>query len=384
MRKWIVRLSVLAVIALAVFVLRRTAFTPDPILVKLASVERGRVESTVTNSKAGTVKARRRARLSPEASGTVIEVACKKGDRVEAGAVLVRLSDSLQLAQRVLAERELDAAQALHARACIATERALRELDRNRALAEANIVSSDVLDQLSSSYDLARASCTAAQADIERARAAIAVAQAELDKSVLRAPFAGVIAELSVERGDWVTPSPPLMPVPAVIDMIDTTSIYISAPMDEVDAAVFRQGQRAKVTLDPYPGRQFGARVVHVAPYVVDIESQNRTIEIEVELDDAPFASSLLPGSSADVEVILEARDGVLRIPTSSLIEGGKVLTIEDDLLVERAVEIGLRNWEFVEVRKGLEAGERIVTSLERAEVVAGARVVVENSAPGP
>jgi HlyD family secretion protein len=116
--------------------------------------------------------------------------------------------------------------------------------------------------------------------------------------------------------------------------------------------------------------------VARVAPYVLDVEAQNRTLEIEVELDDRERAAGLLPGTSADVEVILEARENVLRIPTSALLQNERVLVLEQGRLAERQVELGLRNWQFAEVRSGLEAGEEIVVSLDRVEIEAGARAV--------
>jgi HlyD family secretion protein len=117
--------------------------------------------------------------------------------------------------------------------------------------------------------------------------------------------------------------------------------------------------------------------VVEVAPYVLDRLEQNRTVEIELELDDASVAASLLPGTSADAEVILSARDDVLRVPTSALLEGGKVLVFERGRLVERTLSIGLRNWDMTEVTGGLAPGERVVVSLDRPEIKAGARARV-------
>jgi HlyD family secretion protein len=144
--------------------------------------------------------------------------------------------------------------------------------------------------------------------------------------------------------------------------------------MDEVDSARIRKGQPARVTVDSHPGRHSAAHVVEVAPYVADRLEQNRTMEIELELDEATDAAALLPGTSADAEVILSARDATLRVPTSSLLEGGRVLVLAEGRLVERALQIGLRNWDFTEVTGGLEPGERVVVSLDRPEVKAGAR----------
>ncbi len=372
-------LLALIVAALAVFFLRRS-WQADPLSVRVVAVERGTVESSVSNTKAGTVKARRRASLAPEMAGRVVEVACAKGDRVEMGALIVRLDDQTARAELALAERGVEATIALHDKTCIAANRAKRELEHYRELIEANVVSSDSIDRLQSVYDLALGDCKTTESEIARANAVADVARAALEKTQLRAPFAGVIAELDLQIGEWVTPAPPLIQMPTLIDLIDTTSLYISAPMDEVDSARIKQGQRAKITLDPYPGKFLSGRVLRVAPYVQDIESQNRTVEIEVEIEDEAFALRLLPGTSADVEVVLDVQDNVLRVPTSAVLEGGCVLVLEAGRLVEKRVEVGMRNWDFSELRAGLEAGERVVVSLERAEVKAGVAAIDENA----
>ena len=122
---------------------------------------------------------------------------------------------------------------------------------------------------------------------------------------------------------------------------------------------------------------------MRVAPYVLDVEAQNRTVEIEVELQDVDFARELLPGTSADVEVILEVREDVVRIPTSALLPGNDVLVVDEaEVLVRRDVETGLRNWDFTEIRSGLTAGDQIVTSLDLVEVQPGVKVVVTHGNP--
>ena len=298
----------------------------------------------------------------------------RRGAHVEAGDLLLRVDDALQRARLALAEDEAKASLAQRDQACLAAERAGRERERTARLADQGIVSTDLLDGVDSQARAAEASCRAAAAAAERAASAIALAKAELEKTVLRAPFDGVVADVFIEEGEWTAPSPPALPIPPVLDLIDMREIYVSAPMDEVDSARIATGQPARVTVDSHRGQEFPARVTEVAPYVVDRLEQNRTVEIELELDDDALARTLLPGTSADAEVILSAREGVLRVPTSALLEGGKVLLLEDDHLVERTLELGLRNWDFTEVTGGLDPGARVVVSLDRSEVVAGAR----------
>ncbi len=376
----------IALAALIVFVLllRATVFAPDPIEVRVAPVERGTVQATLTNSKAGTVEARRRSRIASEIGGRVVEIRHREGARVKAGEALVRLAEESLQAKREQAREGIPVAEARLEDACLRRDRARRELERTKRLAERNVISEDRLDALQYAFDSARVACEAAKAELGQARANLRAAESELAKTTITAPFDGVVAEVNVEVGEWVTPSPPLLTSPPVIDLIDPTSIYISAPMDEVDAGSVRTGLPVKVSVDSRPGEVFPGRVERVAPYVLDTEAQNRTLEIEVALDDPAISATLLPGTSADAEVVLETRTDVLRIPTSALLQSEKVLVLEQGRLVERSVELGLRNWQYAEVRGGLEAGEPIVVTLDEKEIVAGApAVAIDAAAPG-
>jgi len=378
MRRWLLFLALVAVAVAAGVALRRTVLAPKPIEVEVAEAARGRVEQTVTNSRGGTVKAGRRARLSPEVGGRVVELPHREGARVVQGALLLKIDDGVLQAQLALARTEATAAKARQTQVCAEGSRAAKELARNRKLAERKVISADLLEGLEAKAEAATAACAAAAAEVERAGAQVGVVESRLAQTRLTAPFAGTLAHQTIEVGEWATPSPPAVPVEPVIDLIDTEPRYVAAPMDEVDAAKLTVGQRVKVTLDPYPDDTFPGRITRVASFVLDVEQQNRTVEIEVALDDAKLAVRLLPGTSADVEVVLGAHDDVLRIPTPALMEGGRVLVVDgDDRLVAREVGVGLRNWDFVEITSGLTVGERVVTSLDRPEVEAGAQVRV-------
>jgi HlyD family secretion protein len=387
--KWALGLLALAAGLFIVWNLGRMAYKfvrPDPVPVTVYRLRRGTVEETVTNSKAGTVKARRRAKISPEIGGRVDFIGFRPGQRVRKGDVLLRIRDSDLKAALALAEQDLESAKANSMEACVSADLAARELKRIKdlLLQDNRIVSHEMLDQAQSQSDSAAARCQAGRAAIQRAQAAIELSRANLNKATLRAPFDGVVAELKAEVGEWVSPSPPAVPIPPVLDIIDPSSIYISAPLDEVDAGKVHTGQPARITLDPYPNRSFKGHVTRVAPYVQDVQEQNRTLEVEADLDETEFARSLLPGTSADVEVILRAVDGVLRIPTYALLEGDKALVFNDGHLVARQVRTGMRNWEYAEVKDGLKEGEPVVVSLDRAEVKEGVRAVIRDEAhPG-
>lgn len=382
MRKWLFRSLIL--IGVAGIVVWFTVYRSDPVPVRVAVVERADVESSITNSKAGTIKVRRRARLSAEVGGRVVATLKRTGEWVKRDEVIVRLNDATPRAQLMLAQESLRVADAARREACIARDRALRELNRKRNLAKGKIISEDLLDALESAHEAADAACIAVTAERDKAKAAILAAEADLDKFAIRAPFDGVIAEMTAEVGEWITPSPPLLTAPSVVDIIDPTSVYVSAPMDEVDSGSIRTGQRVKITVDSHPGSVFEGRVHRVAPYVLAVEAQNRTVEVEAEFEDSELARSLLAGTSADVEVVLEVHENVLRIPTSALREGRSVLLPEDGVLVEREIGIGLKNWDFAEVTSGLSEGDQVVVSLDRVEVQPGKHFEIEDATDTP
>jgi HlyD family secretion protein len=210
---------------------------------------------------------------------------------------------------------------------------------------------------------------------VAQAAARVSVTKVEQGRMVLYAPFDGTVAKIVGELGEYSTPSPPGVPTPPAIDLIDETCLYVKAPMDEVDAPKIKAGLPVRVSLDALPKQPLTGKVRRVAPYVLAIEKQARTVDVEIDFE-RPADVNLLVGYSADVEIVLSGRDKVLRVPTAALIEGSRVMMLnaESGKLEERKVKAGLANWEFTEVIEGLAEGDRIVTSLEREGVKVGAR----------
>ncbi len=383
MRQTARRVLVMAVVALLLGGLAFWRLRPEVLEVRVVALERGPVERVATNNRAGSVRARRRARISPEVGGRVVQLPYRKGDSVEEGALLLALDATMERAQVEAASRELQAMRADRDRLCLGAERASREVERYRRLAAEKLVADDLLDRLATAEKEAQAACRAGSAAVERAESGVALARAALAKRELRAPFGGILAEVATELGEWVTPAPPAVPVPPIFDLVDPGSLYISLPMDEVDAAALHPGLPARVTVDSHPGRSFLGSVVKVAPVVSELELQNRTIEVEVELENNAERAVLLPGTSADGEVVLERREAVLRLPTTAILAGDRVLVVADGRLAERTIEKGLSNWQWTEVRSGLELGSSVLATLDREGLQPGARVrVVNTSAP--
>lgn len=349
---------------------------PKPIPVVLREVAAGKVESTIANTRAGTVDACQRTKLSTILGGRIEYLGVKEGDRVTKGQLLLKLWNDDQQAQSTLARTQIELANRRVTEACIVAANAERNAERQAKLRAQGFVSTNAEEGARTEAEAKRAACNTAKADVAAAEAKWQATRVEQGRTALYAPFAGIVAKIVGELGEYSTPSPPGVPTPPAIDLIDDTCLYVTAPMDEVDAPKIKAGQSVRITLDALPKQVLPGRVRRVAPYVSAVEKQARTVDIEVDFD-TPEAGKLLVGYSADVEILLEGRAQVLRIPTAALQEGGKVLVYNPDSgkLEERKVSTGLANWEYTEITEGLKAGERIVTSLEKEGVKAGATV---------
>ena len=352
---------------------------PKPLEVELATIAPGSVEATIVNTRAGTVKSCQRSDLAPITGGQIAKIWVKEGDHVQKGQVLLELWNQDLQAQRELAQRQLTMAQERRRETCILAENARRESNRTQQLVEQGFVSSQRADDANANARSRQASCEAASTDIKRAEAQIRVSQAGIDRTVIVAPFSGVIGKISGELGEFTTPSPPGIPTPPTIDLIDDSCLYVTAPMDEVDAPKIKAGQEARITLDAMPGKIFPGKIRRIAPYVTEIEKQARTVDIEVDFLQIP-ADTLLVGYSADVEVVLERKDDVLRIPTQAIRQDKKVWLVDTkDRLVEQILETGLSNWSFTEIRSGLKAGDRVLISFDQDKIKAGVAVQPKN-----
>lgn len=379
MRKWMVVAGVLALVVVAAVLL----WPDEPVRVTLAPVERGLVEEVVSNTRAGTISACRRSKLSMPMGGRVERLHVDVGDRVRQGQVLLELWNDDREALLVQAQATRTAAEAQQRQSCLAAEQAGRDAGRIESLFRQQLVSADAVDQARTRHEVSSAACEAAGAQAGTARAAVRVQQALLEETRLRAPFAGVVAAINGEIGEYVTPSPPGVLTPPAVDLIDDTCLYVTAPIDEVDAAQVRPGLPARITLDAFRGRHFTGTVQRVAPYVIDKEKQARTVDVEVRFDAPPQDILLLAGYSADVDIVLASHEGVLRIPAESLVDGTAAwVRTADGTLARRELKTGVANWSWIEVLEGLAEGEQVVTSPDRAGIVAGAQVQPDEAAP--
>jgi HlyD family secretion protein len=301
-----------------------------PIKVKVIDSKRVRVESTVNSTSSGTVEADQQAVLGFSTSGRVSRVHVRPGDTVRKGQLLAELeSTDLQTISR-------DAAT---------------ELGRARELFSSGLVSKAALDEASKASEVARAS---------------------LDRAVIRAPFGGLITEVNLEVGELPN-SATATAGKAPVRIVDLNPRLIRGSVDETDLAHIKVGAPARIKIPAVRQQPFQGEVTRVVPFVSTIKEQDRTSQ------EKPL---ILPvGASADIEIVIDAKDTVLAVPTRAILgsTGKRFLFIREGKLAKRVdLKTGLFNYDRTEILEGIQEGAQVLLPPDDAELKDGLKIETE------
>jgi membrane fusion protein (multidrug efflux system) len=182
-----------------------------------------------------------------------------------------------------------------------------------------------------------------------------------------------VVTDKRVETGSTVSPGSTLF------EIADDSLLVVRVRVSELDVVYLRPGLPVTLMLDAYPGREIGGRIRRIFPTA---DAASRLIPVEVELGPRPAGVDARPGFLARVKFALDRRLDVLAVPAAALgtsDAGSFVYIVQADTLVRRPVETGLAASGWIEVARGLDAGERVVSS-GHVNLRPGARVRVTSS----
>jgi len=256
------------------------------------------------------------------------------------------------------AQSQVEAAQARYKQAA-----AQRDLLRAGARPEAVAAAAEQARQAKSAAAAAAANVRQADAAVEAARARVAVAaeagraaRARLDRSMLRAPFAGVVTRTYLTTGSTVAPGIPVISLAA-------PGGWVTAEVDESDIGQVLLGQRARITADAYPGRTFTGAVSRIGRQV-EIRLGTRIVRVRIDLDNEV---GMRNGTSVDVELVQRTIPDALLAPAEAVGAVGDgsphVFIVEGDVVRRREVRTGGSNDQFVAILDGLREGERVAVA---------------------
>lgn len=376
---------IVMLIAWAAYALLSTP--PAPIYV----VEPMPLEQTVVAT--GRVESPARIEIGSTLLGVAVHVLVDDGDTVRSGELLLRLrADEAEaaLAQaqaaeaqararlRQLEQVDLPAAREALLQARLREAQARRDFERARQLAAEGYQAhaeaearQEALDLAQSQLRSAQLQLTALEADgaarrnaeaaLLQAQAAVRQAQARLEDTALEAPVAGTIIQRRVEPGDVVSPGEPLL----ILSQAGPTKLVVQ--LDERNLARVALDQPALASADAYPERRFHARVSRIGPAV---DAARGTVELELAVAEPP--PYLRPDMTVSVDIVTGRRERALVVPRAALRHSDG----ETWLLVERSgeqvrqpVQLGLEGEQWVEIVRGVDAGERVLLPREAGQV---------------
>jgi RND family efflux transporter MFP subunit len=286
----------------------------------------------------GVVEAVNQATLSAQTAGRVLELPYDVDDYVPAGAVVVRFTDVEQQAMQRQAQAQLAAAQA-------AFREAQAEFERISGIYARKLVAKAQLDAATARRDAARAALDAAQA------AARSSAE-QVDYTVIRAPYSGIVTRRHVQVGEAVRPGQPL------ISGLSLGQLRVQVDVPQSDIAAIRERRAASVVLDD-GARRIAAREVIAFPYA---DPQTHTFKVRIELPEEE--TGLHPGMTVKVAFAVGEAERLL-VPDAALVRRGEVSAVyvlDERGVVLRQVRLGHRFGDRWEVLAGLAAGERVAS----------------------
>ncbi len=218
------------------------------------------------------------------------------------------------------------------------------------------------------SLQLAQQAVEVARQSLELAEQSVAQAQRQLDKATLTAPFAGVVADIDAEEGDFIRS--PDFGSKMIVHLIDPGSMELKVKVDEIDVVEVEVGQKAIIELDALPGRLVEGRVSFISP-LPTVEAGVVTYEVKIKFDVAENLG-LKTGMSATADIVTAERQNVLLVPDRAIrrdSQGNPVVEVEAGGQTEaRPVVIGISDGVQTEITAGLKEGEVVVESRNMKE----------------
>lgn len=293
-----------------------------------------KVETTITTVSSGTVDAKQQAVLGFGIPARVASVKVRMGDRVRRGQVLAELDNSDL--HKILRDAQSEAARA-------------------EKLAKEGLAAQSVLDDSLRALEVARAS---------------------LDKSILKAPFDGLIAEVNLTVGEI---SQGAGGAKAPVRLVDLEPRVVKGSIDESDLGKIKVGNSARIKILAVRAKPYAGVVERVVPFVSTSREQDRSSAIELKLLDA--GAEIPVGASADIEVVIGAVDRALALPSRTILgtsSGKYVFVVENGRLKKTMIQVGLGNYDRTEIKSGVAEGTAVVYPTDDVELQDGLKVNAE------
>jgi len=362
----------LLVVALTFFVVRWATDKAVIVTIETVRVSQSGSGSNSVLDASGYVVARRQATVSSQISGKILEVLIEEGMTVEKGQVVAYLEDSLQQAYLSLAEAQLVSAEAQLKEIQAQLVQAELDLKRTEEMSRRGLASTAELDAARANAQTLRARLEAGRENVTVSRRNADVTRDQLDRTVIRAPFAGVVVSKNAQPGEMISPNSAGggFTRTGICTIVDMDSLEIEVDVNEAYIQRVSPGQAVTATLDAYQDWKIPAEVIAIVPTA---DRQKATVRVRIGFREkhdrilrdmgvkvAFLQNDQAPEASQPATVYVSAES----LHTDS--EGSYVWVVRDSTAYRRSVSVGRRDSRGVQIMTGLGSGDRIVGESEK------------------
>lgn len=338
--RWLAAVVVLAAAGIGAYVWYQRSQQDGAPVWRTAKVARGPITATV--SATGTLNARVTVPVGSQVSGQIRELHADFNAEVRKGQLIARIDPETfeyrvrqaqadleaARAQVLTAQANVNAAAAAVSRITVNLAEATRDVDRKRQLVERGFIAGAELDKARAVMDAAteeqrsaraqvevtQAQTRSAQAVVAQREAQLASARVDLERTAIRAPVDGIVIKRSIDAGQTVAAS--LQAPELFVIARDLRDMQVDTSIDEAEIGRVRLGQRANFTVDSYPGRSFSGTVAQVRKAAQTVQN---VVTYTVVVATANPDLALIPGMTANVRIVVDTRDDVLKVPNAAL-----------------------------------------------------------------
>ena len=302
----------LAVLALAGAGLRSCRSEPEAPPYRTAPVESGALVQTVSAS--GVIEALVTVEVGSQISGQIKSITADFNDRVKAGQVLAELDPQTYESRLRLGQADVAAGEAAVRQAEAQAQQARQELSRRKSLAAQGYYSQAALEAVEAQARTSAAALEAARARVQQSRASLRTTEVDLSRTRIVAPIDGVVVLRAIEPGQTVAAS---FQAPVLFRIArDFDRVKVKISVDEADIGGVKEGQAVTFSVDAYPDQVFEGIVTQVRKQPV---TEQNVVAYTVMAEAANTGGKLLPGMTANADIVIQRREGVLKVPVAAL-----------------------------------------------------------------
>jgi RND family efflux transporter MFP subunit len=359
--------AALAVAAIVAWLTLRPTGMPVHVAVARAAAGAAGTPAGSVLDASGYVVARRQATVASKITARMVELDIEEGDHVRAGQIIARLDDTNVRAALAQARAQLDYANAGLAETQVNLANAQRDYDRQKSLLEGHFVSQSAVDNAQTTLDALRAQLATQRSNVTVVSRGVEAAERNLDDTVVRAPFAGVVTVKAAQPGEMVSPisAGGGFTRTGIGTIVDMDSLEFQVDVNENFINRVRPAQAVTAKLNAYPDWQLAGHVIAMIPTA---DRSKGTVMVRIAIDDKD--ARILPEMGVRVSFLgaepaadTVATDHAVTLPADAVQKSGAagtVFVIHDDRVERRAVRVGADSGAEVTVIAGLAAGTRV------------------------